>query len=124
MQILKKTKCEFDGSLEMSGSQTNTPATIAMDKLNSKDTACYEYFVQKLIGMTAEECVLLAVALDFHRGCSKSPLAASPIVELATCESENDALTFIRILIVVQSSSTEQTKSRVSMAKVMLHDND
>ena len=63
-------------------------------------TACFEYIVQKFMGMTAEECVILAIALDFHTGKDKPPLAGE-VVEVATMEQESGAMTCVRILVVL-----------------------
>ena len=35
---------------------------------------CYEYSVPKLVGMSVEECVLLAIALDLESGSQESML--------------------------------------------------
>ena len=52
------------------------------------------------MGMTAEECVILAIALDFHMGKDKPPLAGE-IAEVATMEQESGAMTCVRILVVL-----------------------
>ena len=60
--------------------------------------------MQKITGMVPEECVILAIALDFHTGKDKSPLA-SEIVQIATKEEQSGAMTFTRILIVVDKQA-------------------
>jgi len=52
----------------------------------------------KQASMTAEECVLLAVALDFQSGMAASPLLSEAIHEIAVVEEK--AMNIIRILIV------------------------
>jgi len=102
----------------MSGYQMNTPATIALEKLNPGST-CYEYYAQKLMGMTAEECILLAIALDFHKGNRRSPLV-NPIAEVATVEEESGAMSFVRILLVVQGGADNATTRNSNRSRLSL----
>ena len=65
----------------------STPVGKACTKyreLVSDKNLCYEYCVPKMVGMTAEECVLLAVALDYEIGKRESPLLSDNIVEIGT----------------------------------------
>ena len=82
------------------GYQSETPATVAFEKVSPGST-CFEYYIQKIQGMMPEETVLLAIALDFHTGKEKSPLVGGEVSQIATREQENGAMTFIRILIVL-----------------------
>ena len=69
--------------------------------------------------MTAEECVLLAVALDFHKAANsgasqaRSPLLG-PVTEIATFEQESEAMTFVRILVVHKRPTGQKVKGRGS----------
>ena len=82
-------------------------------------STCYEYFVQKLMGMTAEECVILAIALDFHMGKDKPPLAGD-VTEIATMEQESGAMTYVRILVVLDKQSGQQKKANEQVRKARL----
>ena len=100
MQSLKSTRISMGGGNDsLCGFKTGTPATTTFEKL-APNSSCYEYSVQKFMGMTAEECVILAIALDFHMGKDKPPLAGE-IAEVATMEQESGAMTCVRILVVL-----------------------
>ena len=100
MQSLKSTRISLAGGNDsLCGFKTGTPATTTFEKL-APNSSCYEYSVQKFMGMTAEECVILAIALDFHMGKDKPPLAGE-IAEVATMEQESGAMTCVRILVVL-----------------------
>ena len=84
MQALKNTSFDQDGNDSLCGYQTGTQATQAFENA-APNSACYEYIVQKFMGMTAEECVILAIALDFHMGKDRPPLVGD-VAEIATLE--------------------------------------
>ena len=61
--------------------------------------------------MTAEECVLLAVALDYQTGFNKSPLLGEQIKEVAVLEDR--VMNVVRILVV-----TTQRMARKSVVNL------
>ena len=62
--------------------------------------------------MTAEECVLLAVALDFHAGMAQPPLLYDQIKEVSILEDKS--MNVVRILVVTAQRNT----SRVSFKRI------
>ena len=66
----------------------------------AEQALCYEYTIQKLAGVTAEELVLLAVATDLESGRAKSPLLAEKISDIAVSEQQEGIGTVIRILVI------------------------
>ena len=50
--------------------------------LTKSKKLCYEYSVPKLVGMSAEECVLLAIALDLECGTQKCSILMNDLVEI------------------------------------------
>ena len=57
----------------------------------------------KVVGMTPEECVLFAVALDVEIGSeTQSPLLRDDIVEVGVSVSSNDLGDVVRILVVTE----------------------
>ena len=52
-----------------------------------------------------EECVILAIALDFHSGKDRSPLISGDVTQIATKEQDIGAMTLIRILVVLDKQS-------------------
>ena len=62
---------------------------------------CYEYCLPKIIGMSAEECVLFAIALDFEQGIGKeSPLLRDDIDEIGVEVRSGSMSDVVRILVV------------------------
>ena len=72
-----------NGQDEAYGAQSKTSATLEFQRQVPKSES-YEYQIQKIAGMTAEECILLAVALDLQkRKANSSILLTHHITEMA-----------------------------------------
>ena len=69
-------------------------------KLAESKNLCFEYSVPKMVGMTAEECVLLAIAMDLEFGKTESPLLSDGIIEIGIQVYFNGMMDILRILVV------------------------
>ena len=61
----------------------------------------------KFIGMTPEECIILAIAFDFESGKSSSSLLRDDIIEVGVEVRSSDMADVIRILVVTKEEKNE-----------------
>ena len=75
--------------------------------LSESKNLCYEYCIPKMVGMSPEEVVLFAVALDLEAGAIKSPLFQDGSLEVGIQVVQKGMTEVIRILVVTDEEKND-----------------
>ena len=116
MTLLEKSEAIFEALQNTRGKLTSTTSTVRgkaceeYRNMQQSKNVCYEFNLPKMPGMTAEECLLLAIAVDLEHD-QKCALLAENVIEMGATVEAGNMVNIVRIVVV----TTEQ-KNHVELA--------